>query len=318
MSYTAKELLKLASNYDNVATRALLVTAEKKEKKKLDPKAKDKKILKKKKKKASEYYDVLLNKLGQAEPQAPKGTPGNPWKEGELGETVELDDPPAEGEGAGTGTRQPVSFQRGPTQRPRFPSIPPEVQEALHKLEIYKGPKGESVVKADGKGDGQLGPITQFALNQYRDKNKDRATDRHGQPISQELMYEMIKRDASGENKKKEQMFDVKTTNEALSAAQAYTTQLEASLRGGQINAKNAAQYKQSLDQYLKTLQQHVAGIYSTLQDNRSSQQERDSATQMQQKYDGLRTIFERWVKYLDMLAKQAPAQLDRSDPWAK
>ena len=70
MSYTAKELLKLASNYDNVATRALLVTAEKKEKKKLDPKAKDKKILKKKKKKASEYYDTLLNKFAQVKDQA--------------------------------------------------------------------------------------------------------------------------------------------------------------------------------------------------------------------------------------------------------
>lgn len=40
MSYTAQELLKLASDYDNVATRALVVTAAKKEKKKLDPKAK--------------------------------------------------------------------------------------------------------------------------------------------------------------------------------------------------------------------------------------------------------------------------------------
>lgn len=40
MSYTANELLKLASDYDNVATRALVVTAKKKEKKKLDPKAK--------------------------------------------------------------------------------------------------------------------------------------------------------------------------------------------------------------------------------------------------------------------------------------
>lgn len=40
MSYTAKELLKLASDYDNLATKALVVTAEKKEKKKLDPKAK--------------------------------------------------------------------------------------------------------------------------------------------------------------------------------------------------------------------------------------------------------------------------------------
>lgn len=40
MSYTTKELLKLASDYDNLATRALVVTATKKEKKKLDPKAK--------------------------------------------------------------------------------------------------------------------------------------------------------------------------------------------------------------------------------------------------------------------------------------
>jgi hypothetical protein len=40
MSRTPEELLKLASDYDNVATRALVVTAKKKEKKKLDPKAK--------------------------------------------------------------------------------------------------------------------------------------------------------------------------------------------------------------------------------------------------------------------------------------
>lgn len=40
MSYTAEELLKMASGYDNVATKALVVTAKKKEKKSLDPKAK--------------------------------------------------------------------------------------------------------------------------------------------------------------------------------------------------------------------------------------------------------------------------------------
>jgi hypothetical protein len=40
MSRTPEELLKLASDFDNVATRALVVTAKKKEKKKLDPKAK--------------------------------------------------------------------------------------------------------------------------------------------------------------------------------------------------------------------------------------------------------------------------------------
>lgn len=69
MPYTAQELLKLASDYDNVATRALVVTAKKKEKKKVDPKAKlsdknkrDKKI---KKKKSSEYYDAILNKFAQ-------------------------------------------------------------------------------------------------------------------------------------------------------------------------------------------------------------------------------------------------------------
>lgn len=40
MSYTAEQLLKMASDFDNVATNALVVTAKKKEKKKLDPKAK--------------------------------------------------------------------------------------------------------------------------------------------------------------------------------------------------------------------------------------------------------------------------------------
>jgi hypothetical protein len=40
MSLSPEELLKIASDYDNVATRALVVTAKKKEKKKLDPKAK--------------------------------------------------------------------------------------------------------------------------------------------------------------------------------------------------------------------------------------------------------------------------------------
>ena len=93
MSYTANELLKLASDYDNVATRALVVTAKKKEKKKLDPKAKVSNIGKgkKKTKKSSEYYDDLLNKYGQGAagnpndpfgltpPKAPVGGPaGNP------------------------------------------------------------------------------------------------------------------------------------------------------------------------------------------------------------------------------------------------
>lgn len=40
MSYNANELLKLASDFDNLATKALVVEAKKKEKKKLDPKAK--------------------------------------------------------------------------------------------------------------------------------------------------------------------------------------------------------------------------------------------------------------------------------------
>lgn len=40
MSYTTEQLLKLASDYDNLATDALRVTAAKKKKNKLDPKAK--------------------------------------------------------------------------------------------------------------------------------------------------------------------------------------------------------------------------------------------------------------------------------------
>ncbi len=40
MSQSAEELLQLAVDYDNLATQALVVTAAKKEKKKLDPKAK--------------------------------------------------------------------------------------------------------------------------------------------------------------------------------------------------------------------------------------------------------------------------------------
>ena len=40
MSYGAQELLKLASDFDNLATKALVVEAKKKENKKLDPKAK--------------------------------------------------------------------------------------------------------------------------------------------------------------------------------------------------------------------------------------------------------------------------------------
>lgn len=40
MSYNTEELLQLAISYDNLATQALVVTAAKKEKKKLDPKAK--------------------------------------------------------------------------------------------------------------------------------------------------------------------------------------------------------------------------------------------------------------------------------------
>lgn len=40
MSYTAEQLIKMAGNYEELATDSLLVTAKKKEKKKLDPKAK--------------------------------------------------------------------------------------------------------------------------------------------------------------------------------------------------------------------------------------------------------------------------------------
>ena len=300
MSYTAKELLKLASDYNNVATRALFVMAEKKEKKKLDPKAKNKKILKKKKKKASEYYDVLLSKLGQAEPQAPKGTPGNPWKEGELGETVELDDPPAEGEGAGTGTRQPISFQRNNT-RPRFEAIPPEVQEALDKLG-YKGPKGESVVKPDRKGDGQLGPITRSVLDQYRAKNKDRAVDTRGNPISQELMYEMIKRDASGENKTT--TFDHKTTNDSLNTVSAYLTQLQAWQGQKQILPKNVEQIKQQLAQYATSVGPAMKAINDALADERSSQQEKQLAQQLAAKAKKLNDDIAAWNKFLATVPK--------------
>ena len=170
------------------------------------------------------------------------------------------------------------------------------------------GKDTKPLVRSDGKGDGQLGPNTQFALEQYIAKNKDRIPKGLDQIGS--ALFEMIKRDASGENKTKEQMFDVKTANDSLNAAQAYLTQLEVNTRSGQLNVQNAAQSKQGFDQYMKTLYQHpsILGIYSTLQDNRSSQQERDSATQMQKKYDGLRVQFERWSAYLDMLAKQAPA----------
>ncbi len=40
MSYTAEQLMKMAVNYEQLATDSLVVTAKKKEKKKLDPKAK--------------------------------------------------------------------------------------------------------------------------------------------------------------------------------------------------------------------------------------------------------------------------------------
>lgn len=40
MPYTAEQLIKIAVNYEQLASDSLLVTAKKKEKKKLDPKAK--------------------------------------------------------------------------------------------------------------------------------------------------------------------------------------------------------------------------------------------------------------------------------------
>jgi hypothetical protein len=367
MSLSPEELLKIASDYDNVATRALVVTAKKKEKKKLDPKAKvrnrgtvcvsaeqakDKKdhfpindeaqarnalarvqqltsapwykgsleglkaLVARKvkskypginvggkdsKKKSSEYYDTLLNKLGQGEPKAPKGTPGNPWTEGELGDPAptdggELDDPPP----SGGGVRQPTSFQRG-TPQPRFKAVPADVQEALAKLE-YKGQKGESVVRADGKGDGQLGPITQFALDQYRAKNKDRAVDIHGQPVSQELMYEMIKRDASGENKTT--TFDHKGANDTLNTVSAYLTQLQAWQGQKQILPKNVEQIKQQLAQYTNSVAPATKAINDALADQRSSPQEKQLAQQLAQKAKKLNDDIAAWNKFLATIPK--------------
>jgi len=55
MSYSLKELMKMAADYENLATRALAVKTAKKEKKKL----------------GSKYYDALLNKfaVGQVRPE---------------------------------------------------------------------------------------------------------------------------------------------------------------------------------------------------------------------------------------------------------
>lgn len=332
MSYTAEELVKIAVNFEQLTAKALVILAKKKDeksnskakgKKKMPPwlkgkdkksdsnQAKDKKS-DKKTKKSSEYYDGILAKFGQTTTN-PDGTVTlPPFTRSEN--VMEL------GEGNVDEFGNPNPKPARPASR--FQSVPAEVQEALAKLG-YKGPKGEPVVGRNGKGDGQLGPITQSALTQYRDKNKDRAVDIHGQPVSQELMYEMIKRDASGENKTT--AFDHKTTNDTLNAASAYLTQLQALQGQKQILPKNVEQIKQQLGQYANSVAPAMKAINDTLSDERSSQQEKQLAQQLAQKAKKLNDDIAAWNQFLNTIQKpmtdenpygqQAPAQSNVPTP---
>lgn len=321
MPYSPDQLIKITSNYADLAVSKLVAEAKKKEKKKLDPKAKvrnrgtvcvsaeqakDKKDHfpindegqarnalarvqqlssapwykgsleglkalvarkvkakypkidvggKKEKKSSLEEFESMFAKYAQGQPTGYY----NPTEQTE--EDAKAFMQPG-GENAVRGGPGKPQYAPAPQQpaRGRFPSIEPAVQEALDKLG-FKGPKGESLLGPNGKGDGQRGPITDFALTQYKDKNKAKLVMPNGQPMSDALVGEVAKRDASGENKPQtgDGTFDVKATFDALNQVVGYLTQYQAASAQGQINGEEVRKYmsgaKEWADGALKGLQ---------------------------------------------------------------
>jgi hypothetical protein len=115
-------------------------------------------------------------------------------------------------------------------------------------------------------------------------------------------MYEMIKRDASGENKTT--TFDHKGANDTLNTVSAYLTQLQAWQGQKQILPKNVEQIKQQLAQYTNSVAPATKAINDALADQRSSPQEKQLAQQLAQKAKKLNDDIAAWNKFLATIPK--------------
>lgn len=243
------------------------------------------------KKKASAYYNGLLKKFGQ-DPKPPAGTPGSPEyaareENGGPGDPMELGDGNVDENG--NQLRQTTSVTRNTqSAKPRYQSIPPDVQEALAKMN-FKGTNGVSLVNAKtGKGDGQLGPNTQLALDAYVAKNKARMAPGMDKG---EALYAMIRRDASGENKTT--TFDHKATNDGLNNVTNFINQTMAmgqqtiksqGLKGIQSLIAASPTLLTSVTYWESQLNNFVKNIDETLADQRSTQEEKTVAQSLKTK----------------------------------
>lgn len=323
MPYSPEQLIKIAASYEQSTIKSLVVTAKKKDKKKLDPKAKvrnrgtvcvpaeqakDKKDhfpindegqarnalarvqqlssapwykgsleglkalvsrkvkakypkidvggKKKEKKSSIEISDKLFSKYGQ-EAKAPKGTPGNPYTAEELGnDVIELDDVPP---------TQPQAKPQQQQQRPQQPANPAIValQQALDKLG-FKGKDGKTLIGRNNQYDGILGPNTQFALDAYKAKNKDRLIYNNGQPMDDGLVQEVVKRDASGQNAGQTPVtFNYEAMSDGLSKAVGYLTRYQEQSKNQSITPQTVTTVKQHITQ----LQEYVTGVAKAIAD---------------------------------------------------
>jgi len=227
MSYTARELLVLATKFDQLAAAGLVKIAKKKEKKKLDPKAKVRnkgtssvptnrakdKNGKKEKKSYLERFDALIRKIG--------GPPG------EVSDTEEVEYDPSEQteEKAKAKGFMPANNKPGMSGTDR--DLLKGAQEALNKLQ-YKGKDGKPL-----NPDGVLGPNTTFAINAYIAKNKTRIPQ--GFDHAGPALYTMIARDASGENKTPQTTVDAAQAKTAIDQTSSTLQRLLTVYQSGQL-----------------------------------------------------------------------------------
>lgn len=324
MSYTPEQLLAIANNYESNASASLNKTAKKKDEKKSKKPpfwmknqdlhdAKDKKSTKDKpsadkskgKKKEKDYkkkstadrFDALMRKF--ADPNAnwarnALNAPAAPAVQTAPETTITAD------EARTTTLPEQTIVGKRPAPTQALPKIPEATQTALNTLG-FKGKDGKAL-----NPDGKLGPNTQFALDAYKTKNKERLVMPDGKPMSDSLIFTVIQRDATGENKTT--TFDHKATNDGLNAVSSYLTQLQAWQGRKEITAQNLPQIKTQLAQWVGTLPAFVKSIDDTIADQRSSEQEKTLAKQLKAKADKLNVDIESWNKFFETIAPSQPA----------
>jgi hypothetical protein len=192
-------------------------------------------------------------------------------------------------------TQQPLQQQVAQKQV-QFPTIPKETQEALNALG-YKGKDGKPLVI-----DGKLGPNTQFALDQYRAKNKNRIEQLPAGLRDGDALFLMIQRDASGENKT--EAFDHKLVNDELNKVESFLKQLELWKLQNAINDKNVSTIQQMLKQWHDFLSQHHDYIRRAIADTRSTEQEKQLARSLLQKSTKLFNDLNEFKNYLDKVSR--------------